>query len=150
MCVLIFGSCICRCTMLSESAQRHLRNAPGGQLDLAGLLHDDSIDSTSAQPLSADGVAADREQREGSSQPTGGQIAARICVKHLATQGKTPDLSVVIKGAFQVAAEARLPQHVVLPPSESTRRQIFHVAGCAVGHSCSNSSRAGLMWHRSV
>lgn len=82
--------------MLSASAQRHLRRAAGGQLGLAGLLQEDSA---AAQPLSVEGISADRQQQEGSSHPTGGYITARVCVKHLATPGKTPDLSVVIKGA---------------------------------------------------
>lgn len=37
--------------MLSENAQRHLRNAPGGQLEAAGLLQDGSTDSSAAQSL---------------------------------------------------------------------------------------------------
>ena len=82
--------------MLSANAQRHLRRAAGGQLGLAGLLQDDSA---SAQLSSVEGMSPDRQQQEGSSRPTGGYIAARVCVKHLATPGKTPDLSVVIKGA---------------------------------------------------
>ena len=88
--------------MLSDSAQRHLRNAPGGQLELAGALQDGGTDSSAAQPPSPQVTAADagRGQRDGGVQPTGGHIAARICVKHLATPGKTPDLSVVMKGGL--------------------------------------------------
>lgn len=39
--------------MLSESAQRHLRNAPGGQLEAAGLLQGGSADGSGSQLLPA-------------------------------------------------------------------------------------------------
>lgn len=37
--------------MLSEGAQRHLRNAPGGQLEAAGLLRDAETARDASAPL---------------------------------------------------------------------------------------------------
>jgi hypothetical protein len=79
-----------KCTMISETFQRHLRRDAGPQAPIVRL-------PDAAQPDGAEGesdsrAAAVPEPRSG--RPTGGRLRIKLGIRHLLTPGVTPDLRV--------------------------------------------------------
>ena len=77
-----------KCTMISETFQRHLRRNAGPQAPVVKLPASGQPDDGNAGPMAAVTASAP------DGRPTGGKLRIKLGIRHLLTPGATPDLRV--------------------------------------------------------
>jgi len=76
-----------KCTMISETFQRHLRRNAGRQAPIVKLPAPGQLDGNRVGSLAAAATLPN-------SRPTGGRLRIKLGIRHLLTPGATPDLRV--------------------------------------------------------